>query len=384
MPVRRGAAAGVVNRAAPCIDLPRRRQLWSALAALLAPEAWASAPQTKLPRIGVLWQTAPPPPVHPHIAALLGQLDQLGWHDGRNVEFVFRYVGDDPGRLAEAAKELVRMDVTVIATAGDLSTRAAQRATRTIPIVALVGHPVESGFAKSLSRPGTNITGFAVIADDLAIKRLQLLQELVPRLERVAALWDPATHERQAKAAQAAARGLGLHVDIVRADAAKGAEADTVKADTVKADTMKADTMKADAVKTHGVKAHRVKADGMQAALQVAAQRVAQAVLVLISPALIGLRTEVARAAARQRLPAMYHSPVFTEVGGLIAYGPSLEEQWRQLAATIDRILKGARAEELPFQQPSRFELHVNLKAARDLGMAVPGSILVRANRVIE
>ena len=348
-----------MNRAAPCIDLPRRRQLWSALAALLAPDAWASAPQTKLPRIGVLWQTAPPPPVHPHIAALLGQLDQLGWHDGRNVEFVFRYVGDDPGRLAEAAKELVRMDVMVIATAGDLSTRAAQQVTRTIPIVALVGHPVESGFAKSLSRPGTNITGFAVIADDLAIKRLQLLQELVPRLERVAALWDPATHERQAKAAQAAARGLGLHVDIVRADAAKGVVAAAVKADAVKA-------------------------DGMQAAFQAAAQRGAQAVLVLISPALIGLRTEVARAAARQRLPAMYHSPVFTEVGGLIAYGPSLEEQWRQLAATIDRILKGARAEELPFQQPSRFELHVNLKAARELGVAVPESILLRANRVIE
>ena len=322
----------------------RRQFLQLALASGMTAGPSASAQRSKVVRIGVLWQTAPPPPVHPHIAALLGHLEQLGWQEGRNVEFVFRYARDDARQLAEAADELVRMDVAVIATAGDRSTRAAQQATSTIPIVALVGHPVESGFARSLSRPGTNITGFAVIADHLAIKRLELLKDLVPRLERVAALWDPATHERQARAAQEAARGLGLHVDIVRADAA------------------------------HGV----------QAAFQAAEKGGAQAVLVLISPALIGKRTEVARAAARQRMPTMYHSPVFTEVGGLIAYGPSLEEQWRQLAATIDRILKGARADELPFQQPTRFELDINVTAARELGIAIPESILLRANRVIE
>jgi putative ABC transport system substrate-binding protein len=320
-----------------------RRQALSIPLAVLPLGTPASAQPAK-PRIGVLWQTTPPPPTHPHIAALLAHLEQFGWRDGQTAEFVFRYAGDDPARLAEAAADLVRRDVAVIATAGDSSTRAAQQATSAIPIVALVGHPVESGFAKSLSRPGTNITGFAVIADDLAIKRLQLLKELVPRLERVAALWDPVTHERQAKAAQAAARALGLRVDIVRVDA------------------------------RHGV----------PAAFQAAERGGAQAVLVLISPALIGNRVEVARAAAQQRLPAIYHSPVFTDVGGLIAYGPSLDEQWRHLATTVDRILKGARAEDLPFQQPSRFELHVNLKAARELGVAVPESILLRANRVIE
>lgn len=325
--------------------LRRRRFLWvTLLAGLAARAARVDAQGSRPPRLGVLWQTTPPPPLHPHIAALLGQLEQLGWHDGRNLEVVFRYVGDDPAQLAKAANELVRMNVAVIATAGDLSTRAAQQATSTIPIVALVGHPVESGFAKSLSRPGTNVTGFAVIADDLAVKRLQLLKELVPNLERVAALWDPATHPRQAKAAEAAARSLSLHVDIVRAAAA----------------------------------------NGVDAAFAVAARGGAQAVLVLISPALIGKRTEVVQAAARHRLPTMYHSPVFTEVGGLVAYGPSLDEQWRRLAATIDRILKGARVDELPFQQPSRFELDVNRAAARALGLVIPESILLRASRVIE
>jgi putative tryptophan/tyrosine transport system substrate-binding protein len=322
----------------------RRQILQLALASGMTAGPPASAQRAKAVRIGVLWQTAPPPPVHPHIAALLAQLETLGWQEGRNVEFVFRYARDDARRLAEAADDLVRMDVAVIATAGDLSTRAAQQATSTIAIVALVGHPVESGFARSLSRPGTNITGFAVIADHLAVKRLELLKELVPRLERVAALWDPITHERQAKAAQEAARGLGLHVDIVHADAAKGVHAAFEKAESIGA----------------------------------------QAVLVLISPALIGKRLDVARAAAERRLPTIYHSPVFTEVGGLMAYGPSLEEQWRQLAATIDRILKGARADELPFQQPTRFELDINLKAARALGLAIPESILLRANRVIQ
>ena len=332
-----------MSRVGPADSL-RRRLLRLSLAGLIAPAARADAQRSQTPRLGVLWQTTPPPPLHPHITALLAQLEQLGWHDGRNLDVVFRYGGDDAAQLAKAAGDLVRMNVAVIATAGDLSTRAALQATSTIPIVALVGHPVESGFAKSLSRPGTNVTGFAVIADDLAVKRLQLLKELVPRLERVAALWDPATNARQAKAAEAAARSLGLHVDIVRAGAA----------------------------------------DSLQAAFAVAARGGAQAVLVLISPALIGRRTEVAQAAARHRLPAMYHSPVFTEVGGLIAYGPSLDEQWRHLAATIDRILKGAHAGELPFQQPSRFELDVNKAAARELGLVIPDSILLRASRVID
>ncbi|HEU0201133.1 MAG TPA: ABC transporter substrate-binding protein [Burkholderiaceae bacterium] len=314
------------------------------LATILAAADPAFTPPAKVPRIGVLWQTAPPPPVHPHIAALFKSLHALGWQEGKSIAVEYRYGGNDAARLAELAKELVRLNVDVITTAGDLSTHAAQQTTTTIPIVALVGHPVESGFAKSLSRPGSNITGFAVIADELAVKRLELLKELIPQLKRVVALWDPVTHERQPKLVEAAARGLGLEVQVLRAKTASE----------------------------------------LEGAFDAAEKAGAQAVLVLISPMFIGKRADLARLAAKHRMPAMYHSPVFTEVGGLIAYGPSLEEQWQRIAGTIDKILKGARAPELPFEQPTRFELDINLRAAREIGLEIPQSILLRANRVIE
>ena len=242
------------------------------------------------------------------------------------------------------ANELVRLKVDVITTAGDLSTRIAQQATTTIPIVALVGFPVESGFAKSLSRPGGNVTGFAVIADELSVKRLEMLKEIVPRLSRVAVLWDPVTHERQLKAVETAARGLGLEVQVLRAKSESE----------------------------------------LAAAFEAASKGRAEAMLVLISPMYSGKRGELVRLAAQYRMPAIYHTPAFTEVGGLIAYGPSLDEQWQKIAGTIDKILKGARAAELPFQQPTRFELDINLKAAREIGLDIPQSILLRANRVTE
>lgn len=310
---------------------------------------FASAPAIaqippKIPRIGVLWQTTPPPPVHPHIQALLKNLEDLGWHDGRTITFEYRYAGNDTVRLDELASDLVRMNVDVITTAGDLSTRAAQRATTTIPIVALVGLPVESGFATSLSRPGGNITGFAVIGVELSVKRLELLKELVPRLSRVAVLWDPVTHKRQLNAVEAAARDLGIEVQVLRAKSE----------------------------------------DEFAAAFEAARKGRAEAMLVMISPTYVGKRNEIVRLAAQYRMPAMYHSPAFTEVGGLIAYGPSLDEQWQMIAGRIDRILKGARAAELPFQQPTRFELDVNLKAARGIGIEIPQSILMRSSRVTE
>ena len=177
-----------------------------ALVVLALPLAADAQPIAKLPRIGVLWQTAPPPPVHPQTTALLQGLKELGWEDGKSVVIEYRYGANQADRLATFAAELVRLKVDVITTAGDFSTHAARQATTTIPIVALVGFPVESGFVKSLSRPGGNITGVAVLADMLAMKRLEMLKDLLPRLSRVAVLWDPVTHERQPRAAEAAAR----------------------------------------------------------------------------------------------------------------------------------------------------------------------------------
>jgi len=320
------------------------RLIVAAAVCLVASATVGAQPTAKIPRIGVLWQTTPPPPIHPHLPLLLKSLQDLGWEDGRTVAIEHRHGGNDASRLAELASELVRLKVDVITTAGDLSTRAAQQATTSIPIVALVGFPVESGFVKSLSRPGGNITGFAVIADELAVKRLELLRDLLPRVSRVAVLWDPVTHERQPKAVEAAAPSLGLKVQIL-------------------------------AARTAGE---------LDAAFEAAVAARAEAVLVLISPMFIGNRSILVRLASQHRLPAMYHHPTFTEAGGLIAYGPSIEEQWRQMAGTIDKLLRCARAAELPVQQPSRFELDVNLKAAREIGIEIPQSILMRDSRVIE
>ena len=306
--------------------------------------AAGAQPVAKISRIGVLWQTLPPPPINPNMATLLKGLQDLGWQEGKTVAIEYRYGGNDAGRLAGFANELVRLRVDVITTAGDLSTRAAQQATSTIPIVASVGFPVESGFVKSLSRPGGNITGVAVIADELSVKRLELLKELVPRLSRVAVLWDPVTHERQPRAVEAAALRLGLQVQVL----------------------------------------HAKSASELEGAFDAAAAARAEAVLVLVSPMFTGNRAILVRLAAQHRLPAMYFNQAFIEAGGLIAYGPPIEEQWGIVARAIDKILKGARAAELPVEQPTKFELDINLKTARQIKVNVPQSILNRANRVIE
>ena len=321
-----------------------RRRVLALLLAVFAPAPPARAqPGRKLPRLGILWQTSPPPPVHPQIVALVQALKEIGWEDGKSIVIEYRYGGNQADRLAAFATELVRLNVDVITTAGDLSTQAARQATPMIPIVASVGFPVESGFAKSLARPGGNITGVAVLADDLSMKRLALLKELLPSLSRVAVLRDPVTHERQPKAAEAAARTLGLQVQILRAQSA----------------------------------------DELAPAFEAAASARAEALLVLVSPMFLGNRAILVNLAARHRIPTMYFSPAWIESGGLIAYGPSHDEQWRMVASSIDKVLKGARPADLPFRQPTRFELGINREAAKALGITIPRSLLERADVIL-
>ena len=322
-----------------------RRDAILALMALGAtPLAAEAQPVTKLPRIGVLWQTKPPPPVPAAMVKLLASLKDLGWEDGRTVAIEYRFAGNDPGQLAQYAAELVRLKVDVITTGGDLSTRAAQQATATIPIAMVVGFPVESGFVKSLARPGGNITGVAVLADELSVKRLELLKEIMPRLSRVAVLWDPVTHERQPKAAEAAARTLGLQIEVLSA-------------------------------KTAGE---------LAGAFEKAAAARADALLVLVSPMFQGNPRAVVELAARHRIPVMYPISNYVEAGGLITYGFMFDEQWRLAAVLIDKILKGARPADLPIQQPTKFEMVINLKTAKVLGLTIPRSVLLRADRIIE
>ncbi|MBI3373037.1 MAG: ABC transporter substrate-binding protein [Betaproteobacteria bacterium] len=236
-----------------------------ALVVLAIPLAAHSQPATKLPRIGVLWQTAPPPPVHPQMTALLQGLKELGWEDGKSVVIEYRYGANHADRLAAFAAELVRLKVDVITTNADLSTHAARQATTTIPIVASVGFAVESGFVKSLARPGGNITGVSVLTDVLSMKRLELLKNFVPRLSRVAVLWDSVTHERQPKAVEAAARTLGLQVQILRAQSP----------------------------------------EELAPAFEAAVKARAEALLVLVSPMFLGNRPSFVSLAARHRIPTM-------------------------------------------------------------------------------
>lgn len=322
----------------------RRDALLALIALGVAPRAAEAQPAAKLPRIGVLSQTAPPPPVHPNMAALLKNLKDLGWEDGKTVAIEYRFAANDADRLAQFANELVRLKVDVITTDADLSTRAAQQATATIPIVMVVGFPVESGFVNSLARPGGNITGVAVLSDELSVKRLELLKELMPRLSRVAVLWDPVTSERQPKAAETAARTLGLQVEVLRA-------------------------------KTAG---------DLAGAFDKAVAARAEALLVLASPMFQGNAPAFADLAARHRVPVMYSIPAFVEAGGLITYGFVADEPRRLAAASINKILKGAKPADLPVQQPTTFELVINLKTAKTLGLKIPQSILLRADRVIE
>lgn len=322
----------------------RREAVLALLAFGAAPLAGEAQPAAKLRRIGVLWQTTPPPPVHPNMVKLLQSLKDLGWEDGRSVAIEYRYAGNHADRLAQFAAELVRLKVDVITAGGDLSTRAAQQATATIPIVTAVGFPVESGFVKSLARPGGNITGVAVLSDQLSVKRLELLKEIMPRLSRVAVLWDPVTHERQPKAAEAAARALGLQVEVLSAKSAAELAAAFEKASAARAD----------------------------------------ALLVLVSPMFFGNTRTIADLAARHRMPVMFPTPAFVEAGGLVSHGFAVAEQWRLVAVLIDKILKGAQAADLPVEQPTTFELVINLKTARALGITIPRSVLLRADRVIE
>jgi len=322
----------------------RRDAVLALLALGVVPLAAKAQPAARLPRIGVLWQATPPPPVHPNMAALLKNLKDLGWEDGKTVAIEYRFAGNHADRLAQFANELVRLQVDVITTDADLSTRAAQQATATIPIVMAVGFPVESGFVKSLARPGGNITGVAVLSDELSVKRLELLKELIPRLSRVAVLWDPVTSERQPKAAETAARTLGLQLEVLRA-------------------------------KTAG---------DLPGAFEKATAARAEALLVLQSPMFQGNAPAFADLAARHRIPVMYPAPVFVEAGGLITYGFVADEPRRLTAASIDKILKGAKPADLPVQQPTKFEFLINLKTAKALGLKVPQSIFLRADRIIE
>jgi putative tryptophan/tyrosine transport system substrate-binding protein len=273
---------------------------------------------------------------------------KLGYFNGKNVAFESRYADTEYDRLPALAEELVRLKVDVIITPGANDTRAAKNATKTIPIVFLGGgsDPVTLGLVDSLARPGENVTGFAQIASVLAGKRLELLKETIPKLSRVAVLWDPqnAGSVQVWEESQLRARELGLQLHSLKVNSADQLESgfkDAVKAGS--------------------------------------------GALAGTTGALLGsLQNQIISLSAKNRLPTIFQWARAVAGGGLMSYGPDEIEPYQRVAVMVDKILKGAKPADLPVEQPTRFELVINLKTAKALGLTIPSMVLMRATKVIK
>ncbi|MBI1845818.1 MAG: ABC transporter substrate-binding protein [Candidatus Rokubacteria bacterium] len=305
----------------------------------------AAGQPARVPRIGVL---AGPSAAgnEAYVEAGRDALRQLGWVEGRNIQIDWRWGDSTPARVQALAEELVSQKPDVIVTIAEGPTGRVMRGTTAIPIVMVaVDDPVTLGFVASLARPGANVTGIASFLPELAAKRVQLLRELAPRVSRVGFIWNGNPGGALGlRETQAAARRLGL----------------TVQPFEVKRDE-----------------------DIPRAFAAIASERM-EALIVLTDPRTWNGRAQVVELANRQRLPAMYELREFADAGGLVSYGASLVEMIRRAAVYIDKILKGARPGDLPVEQPSTFELVVNVKTARQIGLSVPRSVLLRADALIE
>jgi putative tryptophan/tyrosine transport system substrate-binding protein len=324
--------------------VPRVAGLFVAVALFILPlGAQAQAP--KLPRIGVL-STLPAPYAAPYVEAGRAALRDMGYIEGQNIAIEYRFAEGSLDRLQAQAAELVALKVDMLVAVGDLAVRIAQKATTTIPIIMVsAGDPVASGFAASVARPGGNITGMSSLLPEMDAKLLALLKEAVPKAGRVAVLWNPNSHGGVLgfKAMQAAAPGL--RVTLLSMEARKRDDLDSTFA-------------------------------------AITAQR-ADAVLVITDPITFRDRARIIEFASRNRLPAMYEVREFVNDGGLMSYGPSLVSMIRRVPVFIDKIAKGARPGEIPVEQPTQFELAVNEKTAKAIGLTIPQSILVRADTVV-
>ncbi len=271
-------------------------------------------------------------------------LRELGYIDGANVAIEYRLAAGDYGRLPAMAADLVRLPVDLIVTDSGIATQIAQQATRAIPIVAATAgpDPVATGLAASLARPGGNVTGFTGF--ELGGKRVELLKEAFPTVSRIGVLRNPATPMLSLEATEEAARALHLQLHPV-------------------------------AVATSGE---------IPAGFEAAVGGGAEALVVLPDGMFWNERGRIVTLAAQHRLPAIYEEREYANDGGLMSYGRNVSENFRQAAGYVDKILKGAKPADLPIQQPTRFELVVNLKTAATLGLAIPPSILARAEEVIE
>ena len=294
-------------------------------------------------RIGYLWPTRPASTDLGTDAFRRG-LRELGYIEGQNLVFEFRFADGKVDRLPALAAELVRL-IVVVAVGGP-SILTAKKATETIPIVMTnAGDPVDQGFVATLARPGGNITGLSSLTHDLAGKRLELLKETVGKLSRLAVLWHPETAGSALawKENQLIAQKLNLQLQSLEV---RGAE-------------------------------------DLSTAFQAATKERTQGLVVLRSPIIAIERKRIAELAIKNRLPAIYDDRAYAEAGGLFSYGTNQAELYRRAAVFVDKILKGSKPADLPVEQPTKFELVINLKTAKQIGLAIPPNVLARADRVI-
>ena len=303
-------------------------------------------PSGKVPRIGFLGATFAASYAKP-VETLRQGLRELGYVEGQNIHIEYQWAEGKYDRLADLAAELVRLKVNLIVTHGTPGARAAKLATTTIPIVMVgAGDPVGSGLVASLARPGGNVTGLSTISQQLSAKRLELLKETLPKASRVAFLWNPANphHAADLEETQLAAKALRI------------------------------------ALLPIGVK----DPNEFESAFVAMTQAHAAALLVMPDPLFRTYRTQIVEFAAKSRLPAAYDERENVAAGGLMAYGVSQTDLYRRTATYVDKILKGAKPADLPVEQPTRFELIINLRTAKALGLTIPPSVLIRADQVIE
>ena len=305
---------------------------------------WVRA-QQRVPRIGLL-SGASSASEFPE-KQTLESLRKLGWVEGKNVTIEYRYAAGNSKLLSQYAAELVRMKVDVILTFS-VGVAPAKAATTTIPVVfGTSQNPVGISYVSSLAKPGGNLTGVTYLTDELSSKRLELLKETMPSASRAAVVWEPAHVDNELKGLQAAAPRLGMELQSIEVP-------------------------------------RPTRPDEVERLVQAAVDARARAIILAACGFTIQNRKRIIELAAKHRLPVISAWSIFSEDGAILTYGPDLADMSQRLAAHVDRVLKGSSAAELPVEQPTKFELVVNMKSAKALGVAIPQSLRLRADRVIE
>ena len=318
-----------------------RRAFVACLLALFAGRLAADAQQRgNVYRIG--WLSIGPIP--DNLDAFREGLRALGYLEGHNIAIEQRYASDHRKSLAAAATEVALINPDIIVADGNAAAAAVKAKAGLIPVVFVSGDPVGLGLVPSLSRPGGNLTGFAIISMELNVKRLGLLREAFPRLARIAVLYEERQAMRMIPPLEEAARSLGI--SITRLEVRR--------------------------------------ADDIEPAFALALRHRVETVMPVSSALFDAEKQRLVRLAAEHNLPTMYEHRAFPQVGGLMSYGPDIHEVFRRVAGYVDKVFKGARPGDLPVEQPTKFELVINLKTAKALGLTIPRSVLLRADQVIE